>query len=295
MAEQVTAKPLPLNELDGDKYGAASQYDIVNEYDWTLAGQDARTEVSELLLTQYELDANALLANLKYWTTPILSEQSNPYEGLYRAKPTGVSFILPWFEEYHHQVTQNWEDFKGLESSEFADKIVKGVQLLTNSPGIAINTPKIWKGAALADVPYTITLFNTTGKQDSIEKNKKFINRLISSTLHDQQNPLLATPPALYSMEIKGVRYSPACVLANLTISNVGTMIKAPNGEVLPEAYKVAFQVRELISESRQIFEGAIGGSKVEAIVSSDGAVAQNQDSDLQRSIEALGGNTNDS
>lgn len=282
MADPVDIKygPMPLDSLDSEKYGSG-EFDVLNEYDWTLApAKIGRKNVAPLILTQYEMNANTVLANLKYWVRPIFRETASPYEGLYRAQKTGINFILPWFEEYHHSIVQNWEDYKGLESTKIGERVIKGVELLTNSPGIAINTPKVWKGAARASIPYTITLFNATkNPQESINKNRKLIQRLIASTLHDQQNPILASPPALYTMEIKDVRYSPACVLSNLDIVNVGTMIKDPSGGVLPEAYRVKFTINELISESRQIYEGAIGGPLISAII--DDAAGEALDADV--------------
>lgn len=269
-AEVKTGK-LPLTDLDPSKYGVIGIYDVVNNYDWTLAPSQARDKVPIMKLVEYELDANALLASLKYWTRPIFKETASPYEGLYRANPTGVEYIFPWFEDYHHNITQNWEDFKGIESTSFGEKVLKGINILTNSPGISINTPKIWKGVARATVTYNITLFNTTtDSKASIKRNKALINRLIASTLHDQQNPILAGPPALYSLEIPGVRYCPACVLSNLIITNLGTFIKDETSSFLPEAYKISFTLNELITESRQVFEGAIGNSKVKAFVASN-------------------------
>jgi hypothetical protein len=262
---------LPLNTLNEDQYGPAGAYDVINDYDWTLSPRDARGDkVPSMTLVEYEMDSNALIANLKYWVRPIFDQSSNPYKGLYRANPTGVSYTFPWFEEYNHAITQNWEDFKGLEATSVADKFVKGLSLLTNSPGIAINTPKVWKAAGRATVPYKITLFNTTQNPNaSIAKNKKLINRLIAATLHDQQGPILAVPPALFTLDIPGVRYCPACVLANLEINNKGTIVRK-NGIAIPEAYEVKFSINELIVESRQIYSGVTGGDKISAIINSE-------------------------
>jgi hypothetical protein len=281
MAEGVTEKvgAIPIGGLRPSEYGPAGIINVREYYDWTLApaGYESRRDVPLLRLTQYELDANALLANLKYWTRPIFNDKSNPYEGLYRAKFTKVVFELPWFEDYHHNITQNWEDFKGLESTDIGEKMIKGAAILTNSPGVSINTPKIWKGAARSTVPYNITLFNTTGRSESIIKNKQFVNRLIASTLHDQQNPVLAGPPTLYEMEIPGVRFCPACVISNLIITNLGVLIKTPIG-LVPEAFKISFQLNELISESRQIYDGATaGGVLIKSIINPDSEEAQRQ------------------
>lgn len=270
VAEEVS-KPLPLKSLDSSQYGEANAYDIVNDYDWTLSPREARGEtVAKMILTEFEMDSNALISNLKYWVKPVFDKNSNPYSGLYRAQPTGVIYEFPWFEEYNHTINQNWEDFKGLESTNLAETFKKGLSLLTNSPGIAVNTPKVWKAAGRATIPYRITLFNTTSNPSaSISKNKKLINRLIASTLHDQQGPILAVPPALYTVDIPGVRYSPACVISNLEIYNKGVIVRK-DGNAVPEAYEIKFSLNELIVESRQIFAGVTGSEKITAIVKPD-------------------------
>ena len=275
-------KPLPLTELDEGIYGKNGgkkdeTYDLTHEYDWTLAPRTGRDLIPSMTLTQYEMDSNALLTGLKYWFMATaaagLNINRDPYRGMYIAKPTHIIFKFPWLEEYHHNITQNWEDYKGLESTKYGEMVVKGYAAITNAPGVAINTPKVWKGAARATIPYTITLFNATNDPNkSIAKNRRFINRLISSTLHDQKGFVSAGPPALYEMIIPGVRYSPACVLSNLEVSNMGTIItRNKKGEVVPEAWRIKFTINELISESRQLFEGSMKkSSRVEAIVSEE-------------------------
>lgn len=253
---------IPLTRLSEDlsnNYGEGGLIDVVNNYDWTLAPATelARDKVPIMFLKQYEMDENALQASLKYWTRPLVSSsaRSNPYAGLYRAESTGVEFKFPWFETYNHHITQNWSDYSGGVS--FAKKLGEKYSQLTNTPGVSINTPKVWKGSGRAEISYNITLFNTTGSrsEESIKKNKQLINRLISSTLHDQISHVTASPPAIYTLSIPGVRYSPACTISSISVENIGTMIRR-NQEAIPEAYKVTFILSELISESRQIFEG---------------------------------------
>lgn len=283
MAETYKSMPLKTG-LQTRRYGNPELIDVTNEFDWTLAPktQYARANVASLTLTQYEMDANTLLANLIYWGKHLIKPGGNPYDGLYMAEKTGVVFQLPWFEEYHHNITQNWEDFKGLESTSLGEKAIKGWGVITNSPGIAINTQKIWKGGSRATIPYTLTLFNATeDSEKSIKQNQKFINRLIASTLHDQQGVTAVVPPAIYTMNIPGVRYSPACVISNLEISNIGTIVKynsdtIEKGYVIPEAWRIKFSINELISESRQIFEGATKiTARVKAITSGKATLAE--------------------
>lgn len=268
---------MPLDSLPSGSYGNAEIYEITNEYDWTMAPKKGRKLIPSMILTQYELDANAVFTNLKFWFNAMASarvegDKRNPYKGLYVAKKTGVEFHFPWLEEYHHNISQNWEDYKGIENTELAEKLLKGWQAINDSPGVAVNTPRVWKGGSRGTIPYKITLFNTTkNPTTSIKRNRKLINRLIASTLHDQKGYVLATPPALYSVVIPGVRYSPACVISQFEVSNIGVIVNKKGLGAIPEAWEIKFSITELVNESRQIFNGSIDETnRVSAIIDTD-------------------------
>lgn len=274
--EVIGFKPMELNTLTEKQYGQnRGEYDVTMDYNWTINGKQARGKnIPYMKLTQYQMDGNLLLSNLNYWVKQITepSDNNNPYNALYKARPTGITFKFPWLKDYNHTIGQNWGEYKGLESTAAGDILTKVAMYATNTPGIAVNTPKVWSGPNGVTVPYDIILFNTgepTEIDKNIDKNKKLINRLIMSTLHDQTNAILALPPALYEMQIPGVRVSPACIISSLDITNIGTLV-LKKGRTVPEAYNIKFTITELISESRQIFDGVNGGKVVTAIDSGD-------------------------
>lgn len=269
--EKIGFNPLELNKLNSAQYGEnQGSYDILSDYNWTINGKRLRGNIPHLKLRQFQIDGNLLLANLSYWTKHIVDQdaRNNPYQGLYKARPTGIIFRFPWLNSFNHAITQNWGDFKGLENTALGDIMSKVVLYASDTPGVHINTPKMWTGPSQATIPYEITLFNTGEPAQivkNIDMNKKFINRLIMSTLHDQANAILALPPALYELEIQGVRVSPACVISNLQVENIGTIV-LKNNRTVPEAHRIRLTITELISESRQIFDGVNGGKVVTAI-----------------------------
>ena len=111
-------------------------------------------------------------------------------------------------------------------------------------------------------------LFNTLSEEDT-KKNLIFKRRLQMSTLHDQRTALLASPPAIFQVRIPGVRYSPAAVIAQLSIINVGQINMIPVDGVtmaIPDAWGFNIRIAELIPESRQLMMAAANNTIVRAI-----------------------------
>ena len=250
-------------------------FDVVNNYPWTLSDKANRQNVPFIQLTEYEQDVATLYAQLAYWTSNLkpsdVGRSINPYENLYHALPTGAIFILPYFEDYDHQIGQSWEKTKGIADYAIADKVLqiagniaKALQL---APGTTVNQPQVWKGPSNANT-YTINfkLFNTNNADD-ITRNMTLKRRLQMSTLHDQRTAILSSPPAIFEVNIPGIRYSPAAVISQLNVNNIG-QINLIKGENVPDAYEFNIQILELITESRQILDASVTGdhTKVRAI-----------------------------
>lgn len=249
-------------------------FDVVDNYAWTLTEKANRSSVPYIEMIEYEQDVSTLYAQLVYWSNNLkISDGSsiNPYENLYHALPTGTRFILPYFEQYDHNIGQAWEKTKGIADFAVIDKLLqvagnvaKALQL---APGTTVNQPQVWKGPSNANT-YTISfkLFNTNDELD-IAKNQVLKRRLQMSTLHDQRSAILSSPPAIFEVNIPGIRYSPAAVISQLTVSNLGQMNNI-KGENIPDAYEFNIQILELITESRQILNASVHNdfAKVKAI-----------------------------
>ena len=261
-----------------DKYKAQNVgiYNIVKDYDWTATPTNNRHDVPYIVLTEYEQDLANIWASLYYWGNQLkvegLGNVDSPYEGLYSMTPTGTVFTIPYFETYDHGTTQNWNQNRAILSFPIADIIGATIEKFSiatqQTVGTNVNSPRIWEGSTPNTYMITFHLFNTIAK-DSVEKNKKLKRRLQMSALHNQKNIMYITPPAIFTVNIPGIRYSPAAVISNLTTTNVGQM-NLIDGENIPDAYSIAITITELVTESRQIFDAAVTGDFSKVSVQTD-------------------------
>lgn len=265
---------IQLINLDKNKVGGELDYDVVKNYPWTITESKQRINVPYIVLEEFEQDVSTLWASLNYWFTQTtksgnLSEVDNPYQGLYSANKTGAKFTLPYFEEYDHNITQNWNPSKGLLEGSIAGGVATAIQnlekMFKRAPGTNINQQRVWEGSGPASYTVNFHLFNTI-HQDDYKMNMALRDRLLLSSLHDQRTAILISPPALFSIKIPGIRVSPAAVISNVTVSNVGQMNLIDNKNI-PDAYKLSITITELIVESRQILKDRIDNTnKIVAI-----------------------------
>jgi len=263
--------------------GGYTIYDVVHDYSWTSTPQSYRSDkglysdVPRIHLYEFEQDLNTFYASLLMWfrsaeeAIKSIGDGVSPYIGLYHAKTTNTQFILPYFNQFVTSQTQQWKKSEGIFEIEALAKLknlISNVAMGMNAaPGVAINQPHTWEGCTPVSYPVTFELFNTVGSMSDTVNNMQYnlalINRLRMSTLHDQRNIILASPPALFEIVIPGIRMSPAAVIGNITVDNVGQM-NYINGKNIPDAYRVTLNITELIAESRQILNASVGGgSKV--------------------------------
>jgi hypothetical protein len=280
--ETIELKSLTKSNNNG-LYGGNNIFNVVTDYPWCLSNiKDLSKYIPYIELIEFEQDVAAMYASLQHWYLQAKQainkgenpESNNPYKGMYSGIPTDTKFILPYFENYDHNLSQNWVPSKGILEMPIADMLTKGIEGLAKvfmaAPGANINKPRIWDGSSPQSYSINFHLFNTnTVNKEQIKKNQAFKRRLLMSTLHDQRNAILISPPALFIVKIPGIRYSPAAVISNLVVENVGQM-NLIDGENIPDAYKFSITITELITESRQILDASTKGTfeKVMAIES---------------------------
>ncbi len=278
MADMLLVNLVNSDAVDIASANGTNVYDIVKDYDWTLTPSNKRNDVPYIELTEFEQDIAGIYAELDYWlanAVDVLSQQpsDNPYKNLYHAVATKTSFKLPYFGTSHHNVQQSWTDSEGglmkvaKGSVETAIGYASMVGQLAGkgvSPGFDINKPQMWKSIQKENYSIEFTLFNIL-TNNAYVTNKRFINRLLLSTLHNQRNAVLATPPAIFMVDIPGIRNSPAAVIQNLDITNVGQM-NLIDGYNIPDAYSITINILELVPESRQIFYGTMNKKNTKVI-----------------------------
>ena len=263
---------ISLIDLDDKKNGKGKVYDVIKDYKWTLS-PNRGSDVPLIRLIEYEQDVSTLYAQLAYWINNIKTTESagngtiSPYENLYHAIPTGTEYILPYFEPYDHNINQKWGQVKGIQDFSVVEKLLRlagaAAQALKMAPGTSVNQPRVWSGSDPVTYSVTFKLFNTDGEAE-IERNLGLKQRLQFSTLHDQRSAILASPPALFEVEIPGIRYCPAAVISQLAVTNLGQMNRwniGKNGSNIPDAYEITLTIAELITESRQILNSARTGN----------------------------------
>lgn len=254
--------------------------DIVHNYKWTISqmSPEALAEIPIIHLVEYQQTVSGLAQQINYWALQAQGvirdlaawdNSQDPYKGLYVADATGAEFVFPFLENYHHTVTNNWGDNKGPLGEFVQNVIVPAAKVL--KPNAGIEPPKAWEGSSAVSYTFKFQLLNTV--DGDWEKNKTFINRMIMANLQNRLNSVASEPPVFYSIDIPGVRFAPVAVISNFTVSNEGQLNNI-KGQLIPDAYQLTFNITELISESRQIFDGVVTGSKITSVIVGEGANA---------------------
>lgn len=255
--------------------------DIINSYPWTPTPKTVQGKIGipYISMDEYELQGSYFLQSIKYWLSQIANTESeDPYYGLYHGKSTGTTFRFPYYSSYHHIINNHWTTTTGLGgfiNTFLQDPTVAAIGGLF-VPQLGIEVPQAYQNADKAAYNFSFFLFNTFEVQDSeqqikIDNNRKLIDRLIFATLQDKRTSITTYPPCIYTVSIPGIRYSPAAVINNLQVENVGHIGKDQKGMITPDAWKITISIQELITESRIIFDAASksygGDPKIRAIV----------------------------
>jgi len=214
-------------------------------------------------LVEYELKTSNVVGLTNYFFEHIGKKDAKDlYKGLYVGRPTGYVYILPYLTDEHHTMQQNWQSINGTGVSvvDFAVNTVVGIQKVV-TPAAGIIFPKTYSGAAEQSVNITFDLVNTTETDiNATVRNKGFLERLINSSLHNVKDAVAAViPPCMYEVYIPGVKWIPVAVVQGLRIENKGTMNNW-DSYIIPDAWGVTIQLRELINESRNLYDEAIKG-----------------------------------
>ena len=127
---------------------------------------------------------------------------------------------------------------------------------------LGVEFPKQWKGShGIAEYKFSIILHNTMSLQ-STQQNWALVTLLTYNNSYNRRNLILQDAPALYKVEIPGVRYSPASIMKNISVNMLGQMRKyspqellgSSGGEIImPEAYQIDIEMQDLFAESRQL------------------------------------------
>jgi len=117
------------------------------------------------------------------------------------------------------------------------------------APGSYIETPKFYQYSntdSALDINFVLS--NTINGKEGYQKNQKFIKEFTKMNRPRRMGAIGMTFPAIYHIEVPGLRYIEWAFLSNFTVSLMGARRKIDN-EILPEAFRCQFNFRSLTVE----------------------------------------------
>jgi len=122
------------------------------------------------------------------------------------------------------------------------------------APGSYIETPKMYQ-YDMTDAPLAVNfvLANTIEEGD-MDRNTKFIRDFTAINRPRRTGPVAITFPAIYHVEVPGLRYIEWAFLSNFSIGLLGTRRKI-NNTIYPEAYDCNFEFTSLTIEAANFMD----------------------------------------
>ena len=281
-------------------------YDIVEDYYWTQTpppGKRGELGVPYVDLRPKQMEQSSLLSGGQYYlnaltragqegiaqgTTAATSNNrmgqwdqiSDLYASMYPAEPTGVTYRIPYFDKFDHNVVSDYGENRvdvpvaGIDLAKFVQKASLIAGATYAAYGYEI--PKMWTGQSKQTYGFQFDLLNSINK-DAILRNIEFKNQIITDNLHSRQGAIQLLPPVIYEVRIPGIRFCPAAKL-NVQVQSLGTSrivtgldtassgsstgqqnaqgapIKTPIQ--VPDAYRFIIQIEELVAENREMYNG---------------------------------------
>ena len=266
--------------------------DVVSNMNWlqkrSLTNEELG-QVPRIILTEYQMSMNGLYSTLRFYKTAFANSnfkngEINPYENLYSAKPTGMKFIFPYFNEELDNHSSAWQVAKDLADASGLDLggIVKEITNIVGSLKTAYEayramirpdkfssykvSPYIWKSTVGIRPSINFSLFNTPTSPeeditDTYTNNKNLVDYLRLASTFDQVGPIEAQPPSIFTVLIPGVYYMPAATIESFQVKSIGSVILKDIGghtQFLPEAFNINMILQPLVPSSQGItFAGA--------------------------------------
>jgi hypothetical protein len=290
---------------------------VVGEFDWKNRGQDI-SEVPIIIMREKTLSMTGLASTLKniYDTAAniietgsqegVIEALSDPYATMYQVEDNkgrrSFTYYLPWLlgdGGVIRNVQNEWVDSSGTSTKNSAnggepsaiEKVagfVAGVAAGSMSPGWGMESIHTFSKTNLYSINIKFPLYNTVDIT-STRRNFDFVNLITYQNLKNRTSMVTYVPPSVYQVETNalGGIYMPIAIIENLKIESIGTVRKIDEivlGEnlLIPEAYMVSITLRELIPQSTNIFEGALGATKIE--VTSDRSLLRDINSGVDTS-----------
>lgn len=251
------------------------------------------TQLSNLLTQSSTfLNGVATAANIAKGGKAITSASSNTnvdtFVQLYAAQNTGFYYNFPWLLKNGDSIrdlTSSWNSmegmaglFKSFASSESNSNGLDGLAAMgagavvgAMTPGFGFEDTKQYESTSQNSVTVTFPLYNTIDIQSAFH-NFCFVNLFTFQNMKTRTSLMTFIPPKIYEVDAfsLGGLYMAAAYVSHLKIDSIGTTRRMSDfasygaSEILiPEAYRVTITFTDLLSQSSNVFAGALGGSKL--------------------------------
>ena len=280
---------------------------VLTDFPWKISGDTEEVPsifVTEYEITWGQTVTNIQRAMALY--DQFQSGKHDPYAAMYTGDPTGFTYVFPQLIKNNdnlRSVSQTWND-KG---DTMMDNVTQGVMKVADGiagvlpsalgsipmvgnlaqgtynavlgqnvasnilPRMGAEEVKLYSNTAPATLTINFPLYNTIDTA-SAYKNYSLVTLLTFQNLKTRTSFMSYIPPKIYRIEntYKGGIFIPVSFISKLDIKSIGTtrVLKEYGDILIPEGYNISITFQELISQSTNIFEGTMGGDKIQVVSS---------------------------
>jgi len=150
----------------------------------------------------------------------------------------------------------------------------KGGKVAVGSPGSYIETPKMYQYNPESDQGVQVQfILSNTLDDDAPQQNAEFIKHFTTINRPFRQGPMGMTFPAIYHVEIPGLRYIEWANLSEFSVGLIGQRRKI-NDVIIPEAWSVEMTFTSLTMEAANFMQKVEVPTEPVATVERDKAMA---------------------
>jgi len=251
-----------------------AETDVVGKLSWTSRPKDFRNKAPYVWARAKQLKGSQLKETIDGYMSLVKGRKSADefYENLYETTKID-DYKFPYFNDNFRQFTNDYADTltnitdRG-QATMGASMVKGGEEVIANifgmvdmvrqiqgtfketaNPGSYIETPKFYQFAN-TDQPLQVQfpLLNTINAEDAKE-NADFIKEFIRINRPHRENAIAMSFPAVYEVEVPGLRFIKWAYLSDLSFSLLGTRHMNDDGKLTPEGYMVSMTFNSLTVE----------------------------------------------
>jgi hypothetical protein len=270
--------------------------DVFREMYWANLGD--KSEVPQVFVTEKELQYGTWatqLGNILKQTDNLFGKGGanastvDSFVQLYAAENTGFYYNFPWLlknGDSIRNIDNQWETSQGLgdffststkNTGGIAGAIgsiagaVVGAAVGAFTPGFGFEDTKQYSSTSQQTITISFPLYNTIDIESAFN-HFSFVNLFTFQCLKTRTSLMSYIPPKIYEVDAYSVGgvYMAAAVVSNFKVDSIGTTRRmtewagfGPKEILIPEAYRITITFTDLLSQSSNVFAGALGGTKI--------------------------------